>query len=65
MPPQLILLGLIGAGIWAGYRWYNKESLRIKSELKKADDELKRRDEKSIPTLKLDPKTGEYRPSDD
>jgi predicted negative regulator of RcsB-dependent stress response len=65
VPPQLIFLALIGAGVWAGYRWYKKESARIRSELKKADEELKQRDKKSIPTLKLDPETGEYRPTDD
>lgn len=62
--PQIIVVLLAGAGIWAGYKWLQKEQRRVKASLRDAEDELRRRDEKSIPTLKRDPETGIYGPAD-
>lgn len=62
--PQIIVVLLAGTGIWAGYKWLRKEQRRVKASLRDAEDELRRRDEKSISTLKQDPKTGIYGPAD-
>ncbi len=62
--PQIIVVLLAGAGIWAGYKWLRKEQQRVKARLRDAEEELRRRDEKSISTLKQDPETGIYGPAD-
>jgi hypothetical protein len=63
MPPVLaIALGLMGAG--ALVRWCFKEVQRVNAEL----DDIRSvspepaADRGSLPTLKRDPRTGEYRP---
>jgi len=63
MPPVLALaLGVMGAAILV--RWCVKEVRRVNAEL----DELRDRsvaepvDRNTIPTLKRDPQTDEYRP---
>ncbi len=63
--PQLLLIVLAGAGVWAGYRWYRKEQDRVKATLREAENELGRRYKKEAPTLKRDPETGVYSPPDD
>lgn len=66
--PQILFLLLIGAGVWAGYRWYQRETKRVSSTLKRAEEELRRRDahgEDKIPELHQDPETGIYRPAPD
>ena len=60
--PQLLVLTLLGAGLWAGYRWYRRQIKQVASELRAAEEALRRRDENAIPTLKQDPDTGVYRP---
>jgi hypothetical protein len=62
--PHLLLVLLAGAGVWAGYGWYRKEQARVRDALGQAEEELRRRDEKAIPTLKRDPDTGIYEPHD-
>ncbi len=60
MPPVLALaLGLIGAG--ALVRWCVKEARRVNAELDniRAAEPV---DRGALPTLKRDPRTGEYRP---
>jgi hypothetical protein len=62
MPPVIIFaLGMVGAA--ALVRWWSKEVRRVNSEL----DDVRARaveplDRNALPTLKPDPKTGEYRP---
>jgi hypothetical protein len=62
MPPVIVFaLGIVGAA--ALVRWWSKEVHRVNSEL----DDVRARaveplDRNSLPTLKPDPKTGEYRP---
>jgi len=65
--PQLVALALLGAGLYAGYRWVvrTKESL---AEMRRAQDELRRSDaggslEKDMGPLEYDPATGVYRPA--
>ncbi len=62
--PHFLLVLLAGAGLWAGYNWYRKEQERVREALGQAEEELKRRDENSIETLKRDPDTGVYKPGD-
>ena len=63
--PQLIALVVFGAGMWAGVRWLKRESERVANELRRAEDELARRQAKgdALPTLKPDPDTGVYHPT--
>ena len=60
--PQLLALTFLGAGLWAGYRWYRRQVKQVASELRAAEEALRRREENAIPTLKQDPETGVYRP---
>lgn len=62
--PHFLLVLLAGVGLWAGYNWYRKEQERVREALGQAEEELKRRDENSIETLKRDPDTGVYKPGD-
>jgi hypothetical protein len=62
--PHLLLVLLAGAGVWAGYSWYRKEQARVRDALGQAEEELRRRDENAIPTLKRDPDTGIFEPPD-
>ncbi len=65
--PQLMGLVLIGAGIWAGYKAVMGWSERVRAELQRAEDELRRRtanpSEKDLGALELDPETGVYKPA--
>ena len=69
MPPLITVL-LVGTGAWLGYRWLSGKRENIARELKKAQDELKRRAAgepqiKDMGTLKRDPETGDYKPEKD
>lgn len=63
--PQVLLLALAGAGLWAGYKWYRKESARIEGELRDAEAQLRQHAEKPVPKLRRDPRTGVYTPAED
>ena len=63
MPPVIIFaLGMVGAA--ALVRWWSKETHRVNSELDdvRARGAVEPLDRNALPTLKPDPKTGEYRP---
>lgn len=65
--PQLAVLALLGAGLYAGYRWYERTAQRIASEIRRTEDELRRRAmgdaiEKDLGALEYDPASGVYRP---
>lgn len=62
--PQIILLTVIGAIAYFGYRSMTKEAERVHKEVRDAERE---RQNGAHGTLIKDPKTGEYRPkkSDD
>lgn len=62
--PQLILILLAGAGVYAGYSWYRREQNRVKAQLREAEAELRKRDEKSMPKLRRNPETGVYEPAE-
>ena len=63
MPPLIIFaLGITGAAVLV--RWCIKEAQRVNSELDevRAKATVEPLDRDSLPKLKPDPKTGEYRP---
>ena len=41
--PQLIALALAGAGLYAGYRWFARTAKEITAEIRRSEDELRRR----------------------
>ena len=41
--PQLVVLAVVGAGLYAGYRWFARTSERIAAEVRRTEDELRRR----------------------
>lgn len=65
--PQLIVMALVGAGLYAGYRWLSRSAKEITAEIKRTEDELLRRAagralEKDMGRLEYDPASGVYRP---
>jgi hypothetical protein len=64
MPPLIVFaLGVMGAAVVV--RWCVREVHRVNSELDemRAKASVEPLDRSSLPKLKPDPKTGEYRPS--
>jgi type II secretory pathway component PulJ len=66
--PQLIALALVGAGLYAGYRWFASVGREVAAEVQRSQDELRRRAgmvvEKDLGRLEYDPNSGVYRPVD-
>ncbi|KAB2916759.1 MAG: hypothetical protein F9K29_11000 [Hyphomicrobiaceae bacterium] len=65
--PQLVVLALVGAGLYAGYRWFSRTSKEVAAEFERARDELRRKAaggvvEKDLGALEYDPASGVYRP---
>jgi hypothetical protein len=64
--PQVVALALLGAGLYAGYRWLARTASEIGAEMHRAEDEIKQkatgRIEKNLGTLEFDPASGVYRP---
>jgi hypothetical protein len=61
MPPLIVFaLGVMGAAVLA--RWCIKEVHRVNAELDEVRAAVEPLDRNSLPKLKADPKTGEYRP---
>jgi hypothetical protein len=63
MPPLIVFaLGVMGAAVLV--RWCTKEVHRVNSELDevRAQAAVEPLDRNSLPKLKPDPNTGEYRP---
>jgi hypothetical protein len=66
--PHLIALGLVGAGLYAGYRWFVRANQQLAAEVERSREELRRqaaghRLEKDMGRLEYDPATGVYRPT--
>jgi hypothetical protein len=65
--PQVIALALLGAGLYAGYRWLARTAGEIGAEMRRAEDELTQRAtgriEKDLGALEFDPASGVYRPA--
>jgi hypothetical protein len=65
--PQVIVLALLGAGLYAGHRWLARTSHEIAAELHRAEDALRQSPagrplEKDLGTLEYDPASGVYKP---
>ena len=65
--PQVIALALLGAGLYAGYRWLSRTAGEIGAEMRRTEDELKQkasdRIEKDLGALEFDAASGVYRPT--
>ena len=65
--PQVIALALLGAGLYAGYRWFTRTAREIGAEMHRADEELRQsatgRIEKNLGALEYDQASGVYRPA--
>jgi hypothetical protein len=64
---QVIALALLGAGLYAGYRWFARTAGEIGAEMRHAEDELTPkapgRIERDLGALEFDPASGVYRPA--
>jgi hypothetical protein len=65
---QLVVLALVGAGLYAGYRWLTRSAREIAAEVRRTEDDLRRRAagaaiEKDMGRLEYDSVTGVYRPT--
>jgi hypothetical protein len=65
--PQVIVLALLGAGLYAGYRWLARASKEIAAEMRRTEDALRHSPaahplEKDLGTLEYDPASGVYKP---
>ena len=65
--PHLYALALVGAGLYAGYRWLSRSAQVVAAEVRRAEDELRARAgvpiQKDMGRLEYDPATGVYRPT--
>ena len=65
--PQVIALALLGAGLYAGYRWLARTAGDIGAGMRRAEDELAQkaagRIEKDLGALEYDQASGVYRPA--
>ena len=57
--PQIVLVALIGAGLWIGWKALKKEMNRVDARLRETKTA-----EKAPVKLEKDPETGVYRPRD-
>ena len=64
--PQVIVLALLGAGAYMGYRWLVRTSRQIAAAMQRAQDDLRRgappHVERDLGRLEYDPQSGVYRP---
>ena len=66
--PQLIALAVVGAGVYAGYRWVRTQLQRVEQSARAAEADMRRRageragQPRDLGTLEYDAETGEYRP---
>ncbi len=64
--PQLMVLALVGAAIYAAYRWLWRPARIIAAEVRRAESEMRRAAarsaEKDMGALEYDPISGVYRP---
>ena len=64
--PQVIALALLGAGLYAGYRWLARAAGDIAARNERAKDpprHARGRIEKDLGALEYDPASGVYRPA--
>ena len=65
--PQVIALALLGAGLYAGYRWVTRAARDMAAQIKHAEENLTQRAggriEKNLGALEYDPSAGVYKPA--
>ena len=65
--PQVIALALLGAGVYAGYRWLARTAEEIGAQMRRAEEEVARRArgriEKDLGALEYAAASGVYRPA--
>jgi len=65
--PHVIALALLGAGLYAGYRWLARTVGDMGARLQRPQDELWQQSkgpiEKDLGALEFDPASGVYRPA--
>ena len=65
--PQVIALALLGAGLYAGYRWLARAAGDIGAGMRRAEEELAQKApghlEKDLGALEYDQASGVYRPA--
>jgi hypothetical protein len=62
--PQVIALALLGAGVYAGYRWLARAARDLGADMRRTEQrEAAGRIEKNLGALEYDPATGVYRPA--
>ena len=64
--PHVIVMALLGAGAYLGYRWIMRTSREIAAEVQRAQGELRRgaspHVERDLGRLEYDPQSEVYRP---
>jgi len=60
MPVFVLAFGLVGTAVVL--RWWMREVKRVNADLEAVRARAEPVDRKTLPTLKADPRTGEYRP---
>lgn len=65
--PQVVALAVVGAGLYAGYKWASRQVGRMRTEARRAEEELRRRaaaarEPKDLGELEFDEVNGVYRP---
>jgi hypothetical protein len=65
--PQVIALALLGAGLYAGYRWMRRATRELADRMRHTEEALRQeagagRIEKNLGALEYDPAAGVYRP---
>ena len=64
--PQLVVVALLGAGLYAGYRWVAKTARQMLDEAERVREEQAGRAPgvvtKDLGALELDPASGVYKP---
>jgi len=64
--PQVIALALLGAGLYAGYRWLARAARDLGARLQRPDEPRRQSRgpiEKDLGALEYDPASGVYRPA--
>jgi hypothetical protein len=65
--PQVIALALLGAGLYAGYRWFARAAGGVGAPIARAKDAPRQQSQgrivKDLGALEYDPASGVYRPA--
>ena len=63
--PQLVAVAVLGAAVYAGFRWLSRAASAMAEDMRRAEDTFKgtARIEKDLGALEYDAASGVYRPS--